>query len=88
MRKILFSFLSVWQDDIHYFMLNPAGLNSSHTDSLVTIVQESIPPGWESISGSLKGLQIWALDPVLKKIGWEATPTGRHSLFYFESLQD
>jgi hypothetical protein len=31
--------------DIHYFILNPAGLNSSHTDSLVTIVHESIPPG-------------------------------------------
>jgi hypothetical protein len=42
------------QDDIHYFMLNPAGLNSSQMDSLVAIVPESIPPGWELILWLLK----------------------------------
>jgi hypothetical protein len=66
--------------------LNPAGLNRKHTDSLVTIVQESIPPAYvawragtsnrvvvparqagNGFLGSLKGLQIRALEPVKQR---------------------
>jgi hypothetical protein len=47
-------------DRTTFIIGNPAGLNSSHTDSLVTLVQESIPPAYVAWQAGLSSNRVVA----------------------------